>query len=76
MRALTTGARATLALALVSEPDTQFGVVSGLRIANRVYETETLMIEVSRHVDAVGADALEPLVAERQTRRKAPGLHR
>lgn len=75
---LSGAARVAIALVLASVPDTQFAAVSDLRIVDRSYDREAVTIEVSRQAanQPGGADALEPLSGERQTRLKAPGLHR
>lgn len=77
LRGLTADATVDLAVVLVSAPDTQFLAFSGLKIVDRSYDMETVSIDVSRHANRNGAnDLLEPLSGERQTKRKAPGLHR
>lgn len=77
IRELSADATVDVALILTSLPDVQFAAVNDLFIVNRTYALETVTIEVSRHANRPGApDALEPLSGERQTRFKAPGLHR
>jgi len=77
VRNLTLLATVTIALALRSQPDTQFLSIPNLVIVDRNYEMATVTLSVSRYGNRTySADRLEPLVGERQTRNKAPGLHR
>lgn len=76
LRQLTSAAKVDLALCLSNDPDTRFMMISGLEILDRSYDLETATLTIGRYANGARSVAVdEPLVAQRQTRQNAPGLH-